>query len=105
MLSRSERNIGKIPRVTTADKVAWLRANFKELRFAWWGFGSGPLGNKATLRMWGNGVFYGTAMNHTQGTIQKLSISSQLTSAIADDGFTFVALSEPATASNLSIND
>ncbi|MBW8350784.1 phage tail family protein [Bacillus sp. IITD106] len=37
---------------TTAEKVAWLKANVKKLTCNWFGRGSGPSGNRATLAVW-----------------------------------------------------
>lgn len=33
----------------TASKVAWLKANVNKIICNWWGYGSGPSGNRATL--------------------------------------------------------
>jgi hypothetical protein len=38
--------------VDTAAKVAKLKANLSTIMCNWWGYGSGPLGNKATLAIW-----------------------------------------------------
>lgn len=34
---------------STADRVAWLKANVVRVTCNWWGFGSGPAGNKASF--------------------------------------------------------
>ncbi|WP_350300588.1 BppU family phage baseplate upper protein [Peribacillus frigoritolerans] len=98
IIAEVERKIGRIPASTTALKVSWLRANFKELRFAWYGFGTSPTGNKATLRMWGNGTYFVTSMTHTSAAPQKLSISTQLSIGIADDGYAYFTVhAEPSS--------
>jgi hypothetical protein len=38
--------------VDTTAKVAKLKANLSTIVCNWWGYGSGPLGNKATLAIW-----------------------------------------------------
>ncbi|MFS0766026.1 hypothetical protein [Peribacillus phoenicis] len=97
LIAEVERQMGRIPRATFSEKVGWLRTNFKEIRFVWYGFGTSPTGNKATLRMWGNGTYFSTVMSHTQGTVQKLSISSILSNAVGDDGFaSFMVNGEPS---------
>lgn len=66
-----------IPGATTADKVTWLKANITKITANWWGRGSGPTGNKATLTQWfaGNTTpsWNNTGANHSSSTIQKLA--------------------------------
>jgi hypothetical protein len=38
--------------VTTADRVTWLKANIGRIAANWYGYGSGPAGNKATFTGW-----------------------------------------------------
>jgi len=49
LIEEIERNVGRIPRATVADKVQWLKDNLTSLRAKWYGFGSSPGGNKACL--------------------------------------------------------
>lgn len=93
--------------VTTADRVAWLKLNVTEVVGDWWGFGSGPSGNKAYW-LWWNGSAWQTSVqtSHTSGTVQKLSrpISSSLTGAIDGNGFVhFLAYADASNGTTASV--
>jgi YD repeat-containing protein len=49
-----ERQYGRMPTSdqTLAGRVAWLKDNMNTVRIDWTGYGSGPLGNKAYLKIW-----------------------------------------------------
>jgi uncharacterized protein YmfQ (DUF2313 family) len=52
LIAYIERKHGVSIGATLAEKVAWVKANFTSLTFKWYGFGSSPTGNKATVSMW-----------------------------------------------------
>lgn len=66
LLELVERNIGSIPQSTTANKVNWLKENINLIELRWYGFGSGPLGDKISIATWHDGVKNWT--NYTQET-------------------------------------
>lgn len=78
LIEHVQRTYGTIPGATTADKVTWLKNNLSKLTFNWWGFGSSPAGNKATIKpwttfgggMWESNIFSSNINNN--GTVQKL---------------------------------
>lgn len=90
IIDHVERTLGLIPATSVAGKVAWLRANINDLWFNWYGRGTGPTGNKATL-MRLNGVansWYAPGTSTTSATVAKLSIAPTPSSnAIDDTGF------------------
>lgn len=47
-----ERKLGRIPYVTVADKVKWLKDNIARYNCSWNGFGQGVGGFKASLHLW-----------------------------------------------------
>jgi hypothetical protein len=79
LIEAIERNVGKIPGNTTADKVTWLKNNIAKLTFNWWGRGESPNGYKASLVIWkANTSSWHTAgaVFHNNGSITKISASS-----------------------------
>lgn len=50
---------GAIPAV---DKNAWIKSNILKVTYNWYGYGSGPSGNKATVAVW-NGSWMGSISN------------------------------------------
>lgn len=70
LIEHVQRTYGTIPGATTADKVAWLKSNLSKLTFNWFGFGSSPAGNKATVSVWNAQTSTWSAMgNHTQSSV------------------------------------
>ncbi|WP_127580815.1 hypothetical protein [Paenibacillus koleovorans] len=64
---------------TVAEKVALLKANIS-IGFDWNGFGSGPLGNKATVRGWRNSDnsyqnYASTSDSTTSASVAKISLT------------------------------
>lgn len=106
VIEEIERTLGKIPRITVADKVAWLKANISRFTCNWFGFGTSATGNKAQLAWWNvplsaytknDNVGYGV---HTSGTVAKLSHSvtanaNNIINSIDANGFVyFIAWAE-----------
>lgn len=89
LIEHVQRTYGLIPGVTTAEKVAWLKSNISKLTFNWFGFGSSPSGNKATMVMY-DGTTWGILTNHTLGVITKLVgniLTPSFASRIDSNGF------------------
>ncbi|WP_364149028.1 putative phage tail protein [Paenibacillus sp. LPE1-1-1.1] len=88
--------------VTTAERVAWLKANVSKLTGNWHGYGSGPAGNSANFRIWyvptGNWTWY-SAANHTGASVAKLSKTATLMNEVIDANG-FVSFLSDAPASN-----
>jgi len=110
LIAEVERNIGRIPAATVSGKVQWLKDNINKTTFNWYGYGSHPGGNKATITVWSNysGGIWDSALrsSHTLGTVQKLTQapgSSYNNFIIQSDGFVhFVANSEAQDATTPS---
>jgi hypothetical protein len=88
--------------IPATDKVAWLKANVTKILANWWGYGSGPSGNKAYLARWSaNSSNWndGTIINHTNGTVTKLTTQT-LTPTTMIDTNGFVHFLAYADASN-----
>ena len=100
LIEEVERNIGKIPRATVADKVAWLRDNISTLRSNWYGFGSSVGGNRANFTSWrkDTNAWYTPVKTHTGASNILLSFfTSSLSIFIQDDGFIhLLAYAEPS---------
>lgn len=87
-----------IPGSGTAEKVAWLKANLTSYDFYYYGYGSGPSGNKVTVQRWAanSQVWYG-GVSHTQGTVQELITGTANMNEIESDGWVhFVANADAA---------
>jgi len=106
LISLIERQYGTIPAGDTAGKVAWLKANVTALDCSWWGYGSSPLGNKASLDVWSSfdNVWVGSPVTTTNGVVTKLTRAQGVGSIfrrVDDNGFVhFIAY---ADASNGTI--
>ena len=123
LIEHVERNYGPIPAATTADKVAWLKANINKLTGNWWGFGTSPSGNRANLVAWTpsnaqafprNEWRVAEKMTTTAGTPTKLSYvlgdvteplwHSNPANAIDSNGFVhFLAYAEPSNGTVSSV--
>lgn len=108
LIEHVQRTYGTIPGVSTADKVAWLKVNVGKLTFNWWGYGSSPTGNKASLSVWSpSGNTWNLSSIHAQGSISKLtSTFTNINSPIASmtDGFVhFLAYAEPSDGTTASV--
>jgi len=74
-----------------ANKIAWLNDNINKISVDWFGTGSEPAGNRASLKLWyyGSSAWGATTDTHTSGAITKLnrSISSNFADTIGPGGF------------------
>lgn len=110
LIEAIERNIGRIPRTSTADKVAWLKENVARLTGIWNGFGSSVGGNKANLTIWLDGSSWGSATFNNSPTvikvIRQLSNVGDALRGIDSNGFVhFLAYAEASdgvTASTIN---
>src|SRR6185437_12208518 len=97
-----ERNIGRIPTETVADKVAWLKANVVRISCNWHGFGSSVGGSKSTLKAWGTSSWIGSVVGLTS-TVAKSSLALAI-SNIQSDGFVhYLAYAEPSDGATPSV--
>lgn len=97
-----EDKFGTIPGTsTTADKVAWLKANISNLICNWWGYGSCPSGNKALLSTWTGTTWYGyvvtNASTPTLNTINMSSVNDSAHSKVDDNGILNILVSTDAS--------
>jgi hypothetical protein len=95
IIAAIERNIGRIPKATLAEKVQWCKDNVKSFKISWHGFGSSVGGNKATLRTWYNAAINAWSGSGWQGngthsngtvTVLSLSITTELPNVIDTNG-------------------
>jgi hypothetical protein len=101
LISYVERKHGVSIGVDLAAKVAWVKANATSLTFKWHGFGSSPIGSKATVSMWDGVSAWITQGNHTSASVAMLSYtfnSVNINSRLDSNGF--VHLIAYADASN-----
>lgn len=103
LIEAVERNIGRIPRTTVADKVAWLKVNVAKLTGNWRGFGSSVGGNKAYFDVWANGRWDGYPSTNTSSTSTALSRSYTTTAHVLIDANGFVHYIVYAEPSNGTI--
>lgn len=94
-----ERKYGKIPAGDTAGKVQWLKDNLKGVTSQWYGKGSSPSGNKATLALWeGANNLWNTSFRptHTSSSVSLLQRGTEAISVVVDaNGFVhFLAYAE-----------
>ena len=108
LIEHVQRTYGTIPGATTSDKVAWLKSNLSKLTFNWFGFGSSPAGNKATVSVWdstSNG--WGNSGASTLSTVAKvtrISTGSALNVNIDSNGFAhFLAYAEASDGTTASV--
>jgi hypothetical protein len=83
LIAEVERNIGRIPKATVAEKVQWLKDNVEKVAFEWYGFGSSVGGNKASIRMWSvssNGWLF--TATHSNPSVTILTIGGSATSPV-----------------------
>jgi hypothetical protein len=104
----------QIPGATTADKVQWLKDHLNKLTVNWYGKGSDPSGNRATIAPWRtDNSSWGSSSSHTSSSITKLSFTNvetnsinKISNAIDDNGFfhviAYAEASDGITASTIS---
>ncbi|MFP7447166.1 BppU family phage baseplate upper protein [Bacillus infantis] len=108
LIEEYERNVGKIPGSTLAQKRQWLIDNLASLKCNWHGFGSSVGGNKASFRTWnaGNAQWDSFTQSHTNSSVAQLRFSwlSASVPAITDsNGFVhFLAYAEPSDGTTAS---
>ena len=84
-----EDKYGPIPAI---DKVQWLKDNLLNIDFNWWGYGTNPSGNYATISTW-NGVWTAQSYNtlgsvlKVSGNIKESNANVKLSICIQSDGF------------------
>ena len=89
LIEAVERNIGRIPRSTVADKVQWIKDNVSRLTANWHGFGSSVGGNRADFTFWAGTLWHASTSNHTNPTVTKASrnVTSSMSTAVDANGF------------------
>lgn len=108
LIAHVERTYGTIPGATTADKVAWIKANISKITLNWHGYGSSPAGSKANLAAWAKSTSqWVNTVSHTSALVSKLTISIPVTgatSAFDTDGIAhFLAYAEPSNGTTASV--
>lgn len=103
-----QRVFGNIPAPEMARKIAWLRNNLNRITLNWTGFGSSPLGNKATVAVWSKGtsswVTVGTTTSTTPQKITYYGLSLQTTTIFDNDGIVyFMAYADTSDATTASV--
>ncbi|QCR33121.1 hypothetical protein [Lysinibacillus sp. SGAir0095] len=107
LIETVERNIGKIPKSTIADKVQWLKDNLAKLTCNWHGFGSSVGGNRGSLSVWSKSnsswVFVNALMVSVVSKLTYQNISPSSTSIFDTDGVIhFLAHAEPSDGTTAS---
>lgn len=101
-----ERKLGRIPRNSITDKIAWCKENIVKLTCNWYGYGSSVGGNKANLSMWviTNNGWSTPPASHTFSSV---SLNKIYTFSISDkidlNGFVHcIAYAEPSDGTTMS---
>lgn len=103
LIAEVERNIGRIPKATVADKVQWLKSNVQNMYCEWFGLGSSVGGSKATLSVWSkSSSVWVLCGEHSANTPTKLAFSPDIvnTSVFNDDGIVHFLAHAPASDGN-----
>jgi hypothetical protein len=91
--------------LTLADKVAKAKTVVTKVVTNWYGYGSSPAGNKASLKLWDGDSWEHTPI-HSSNSVSKLSISAPIGSNsvwFQTDGFAhFLAYAEPSDGTTAS---
>jgi hypothetical protein len=105
IIEEIERKLGRIPKTTLADKIQWVRDNVTRVDFNWYGYGSGPNGNKATIAFWDGSSWYLNWATNSNGTVTRTSASVVLSNnRIDSNGFAhFIAYADPSDGVTSSI--
>jgi hypothetical protein len=101
LIEHIERKHGRIPAVTVAGKVQWIKDNVNKLTVNWHGWASSVGGNKATLAIWNpNTSAWNVTNSNLLGTIQKVTFSEGSAGSatrIDNGGFVhYLAYAEPS---------
>jgi hypothetical protein len=111
LIEEIERNLGRIPKATLADKVQWVKDNVQSFTCEWSGFGSSVGGSKASLRVWNvtnNQYTWNGVKTHTNPTVTKLTFDLSVNVGELVDAnslISFIAFAEPSdgvTASTIN---
>jgi hypothetical protein len=90
--------------MTTAEAVAWLKANVRSFTASWWGYGSGPSGNNATLTLYNvTSGSYHAGISTTSATVAKVTHPNNNAASQYVDSNGFVHYLAYAPASNGTI--
>jgi hypothetical protein len=88
---------------TTAERVAWIRANVTRITANWHGFGSGGTGNGATTSLW-TGTAWSYPATKTDAVVTKhtRAVTSGIGSYIDDSGFFHLLAHAPAAVTGIA---
>ncbi|WP_424236302.1 hypothetical protein [Bhargavaea ginsengi] len=99
IIEQVERKLGVIPGSTISDKIAWLKSNVSHIVARWYGYGTGPGGNRVTLSRWNAATnSYPGGTRHESGSVGVLTYTvSNMDEALDNGGFShFIAHAEPS---------
>jgi hypothetical protein len=102
LIEEVERNIGRIPKATVAEKRQWIIENVDRFNADWNGFGSSPLGNKATVKCFNNNSGnWSNETIHNSASVAKINNvilnSYGLNNFVDSNGFIhYLAYAEPS---------
>lgn len=110
LIEHVQHTYGTIPGASTADKVAWLKANANKVTFNWWGFGSGVYNSAprawAYLSCWLNTSWWRAWEQPSANvSLAKPSISgANLVNSIDSSGFIhFLIHADPSDGTTASV--
>ncbi|EJV56015.1 hypothetical protein IEO_05516 [Bacillus wiedmannii] len=94
-------------KITLAEKVSIAKQLITKLTCNWWGFGIGPVGNKATLARWSNNLSQWITAGVNTGTgVGKITASPNYSGQdlIDSNGFSYIlAYAEPSNGTVASV--
>jgi hypothetical protein len=106
LIKWAERKLGYSIGATTADKVAWLKANVTGITCNWYGYGTGPSGNKAYLTRWvtDTAAWSPSPVSHTASVVTKLAFTlGAIANGIDTNGFChFLAYADASNGTTAS---
>jgi hypothetical protein len=74
--------------VSRADRAILAEKYISRLNAVWYGYGTAPTGNTATLRLGSGSSYFGTTRSHTNAAVTALNIATySITSAVTWDGY------------------
>lgn len=87
-----------------ADKIAIAKNTAGKFAFNWWGVGSSPSGNKATIQYWLDNQWSNLPLTNTTNTVTKVSYTASYLNRIDSNGFVhFLAYAEPSNGTVPSV--
>jgi hypothetical protein len=104
LIEEIERNIGRIPKATVAEKVQWIKDWVQTLQFDHYGFGSSVGGNKMTLSRWNavDSVWVSAGSHSSAVPVKYSSIPNVANSIDANGMFHALAYAEPSDGTTAS---